>query len=234
MPVFSRPAIKVLILVVLAAGQLLLGGCAASQPGFQPDRRKGVILFRAGEELFQAREYTRAAVKLEEALRHLPDNIDLILRSAEVLERIDQPEKAAEIYRSGLDLKDRRRNEIVYHLARLELYVFGHPERALELQKELKPWDWRLIDLKAGRQLLVEHKTRDALRLFLGLARRLNQSSDSAFAWYHAALAFDRLNDADGRTKALLNAVDRSRHKGLDRRIESLWEKIHPTGEKAA
>lgn len=220
--------------VIMTAGQILLAGCAPSQSGFRPDPRQGALLFRQAEDLFQQRRYAEAAPLYDEALRHLPNNIDLKLRSGEVFERLDQPEHAAAIYRSGLSTNSRRRNEIVYHLARLELFVFNNPARAKQLQQELKPWDWRFVDLKAGLMLVAERQPREALRLFLGLARRLQKSSDSAFAWYHAALAFDQLGDADGRTKALLNAVDRSRHRGLDRRIELLWEKVNPAGKKAA
>ncbi|TYO98673.1 hypothetical protein EDC39_10535 [Geothermobacter ehrlichii] len=208
-------------------GLLLLTGCAGvAGVAVTPDPELGRRLFREAEQLYATRNYRQAADRLAQAAVYLPANADLILRRGEVEEYLGNFANAARIYRQGLQQTGERLNEIRYHLARLELRVLKHPQKARELFRQIPNWDWHYDDLRALFLLLEKKDPRGALQNLNWIPYRLKNAPESAFVHFHIALAYAELGQIDKATERLLLAIDRNSHKGLSRQIERFWNRI--------
>ncbi len=218
-----RPATGLFVFLALL-GLLLQAGCAGV--AVKPDPALGRKLFRQAEQLYATRQYRQALERLRQATPHLPADADLVLRRGELEEFFDDFTAAARTYRQGLQRTGERLNEIRYHLARLELRVLDHPGKARDILRQIPNWDWRHSDLQALLLLLDKRDPRAALRNLGWIPRQLKNSPDSAFAYFHLALAYRALGDLDRATEQLLLAIQVNRHQGLNRQIERFWNEI--------
>lgn len=203
---------------------MLTAGCSAPRPDPLAARQHS----QQAEQLILARDYAGASVALAAAVAAAPNDLQLRLRQAEILEATDRPKEAADVYqriRRELATTATQQQEIDYLLGTLAALRLGDPQQARQLMTQLPAGTARRIDLE-GLLTLQQGESRQALILFNDALQRQPDPGTAARILYHAARAYRALGDDNHAVASLYRAVNLAEDLGVTREIELLFHEI--------
>ncbi len=203
---------------------LLAGGCAANLPPADPQRAE-----RLQQEALQAtalKQYEIAFTKLGEAIRYNPQNSQLYLQQAEVLETIQDFAAAAETYQRALDrLPDQHADRELtrYRLGLVQARTGKLRAARKSLARVSDPA--MKLDLE-GMIITHSDNPQPALALFQQALDSTPDSNRQARIYYHASLAHARLGNVADSKNALFHAVNNARSLALKQHIRILFDQL--------
>lgn len=211
--------------LLFAAFLTALAGCAttARNAGLTPEQHDA-----NAQNLVLKKNYTEAALELEQALQKNPDATRLYLQRADLLEITGRTREARRTYQSTLEILGAdalHYSEVLWRLALLQADAFGEAAATRRLAAELPEESFRSHDA-FGMAALAEGDPAAALE-HLKQALALAEDNDSkGWALYHAALAYRKKGDMKNASASLYHAINLGENLALVSKIEKLWEQI--------
>ena len=220
MMIFSR--YKKYALIILRTG--LFTACAPLPPA---NPKLSATLHEEAIRATAIKNYSVAIAKYEEAIRYNPLEAQLYLKQAEVLETLQQFDKAVKTYQLALDRLPEIQEErelIHYRLGLLRARDKSDHRRAKENLTFIKDESMRL-DLD-GCIHLYSGDPDEALRLFSRALQSALDSEQQARVYYHASQAHYAKNDLVESRNALFYAVNNARGLALKQHIRIFFEQL--------
>lgn len=212
---------------LLLALLFLAGGCSLLLP--KPDPRPVEAIVNHAEELVGRKAYAGAADEYAIVLRKQTDNGAYYLRSAELLERIDEDQRARKTYEralKNLPPDDKHRHEIMLRLALIDANHLFLLDDAEELLQQLPDSSVERHDL-AGFLYYKSGQYDLAISILNKALERCKDNDMRALMLYHAALIYRQLGDEKNTYGSLYHAINQAQHLGLIRDIERLWNTLN-------
>jgi tetratricopeptide (TPR) repeat protein len=181
------------------------------------------------EELIFSKNYSAAAEELALAIRKSPRQGDIYLRHGEVLAALGESREAGNTYIKGLRAVSKdspHRRELTYRLALLYATDLNAPKKAQKLLDELPAGSIAFYDLTAviatGRG-----NAREALALLNKALRQKPTKNMAAQILFHAAKAYQLLDDKGNVSKSLFQAINLAENLALTQDIEAFWKELN-------